>query len=394
MPHGAEDTGRGPSADFASLGLAEALVAPRPLSGTKSPRPSSARPFRPARREGRARAGRDGTGKTAAFALPMLQRITQEGCPRPHECPHPGPHPRAGDAGRGGDPQVLARARPQGRAPLRRRGDGPADPRPEAGADVVVATPGRALDHIRRRTLKLDQVRVLVLDEADEMLDMGFAEDIEAILDTTLRSGRRRSSRPRCLHASPPSRSATCATRRASRSSARRWRRGRSPACDRWPSSSRVRTSPWRWAGARHGEPHLGDRLLPHAPRGRRAGRDAERHGYRAEALHGGMVQKQRDRVMAQFARRRRTCWSPPTSPPAASTSRTSRTSSTTTSLLARGLRAPDRPHGPQRRAGVASPWPSRASTANSGTSRRSRARRSSSRRSRPWPTFARAGST
>src|SRR5690606_26941274 len=50
------------------------------------------------------------------------------------------------------------------------------------GVDVVVATPGRALDHIQRRSMKLDQVRFVVLDEADEMLDMGFAEDLDAIL--------------------------------------------------------------------------------------------------------------------------------------------------------------------------------------------------------------------
>jgi ATP-dependent RNA helicase DeaD len=50
------------------------------------------------------------------------------------------------------------------------------------GVDVVVATPGRALDHIRRGTLRLGSLRVLILDEADEMLDMGFAEDLEAIL--------------------------------------------------------------------------------------------------------------------------------------------------------------------------------------------------------------------
>src|SRR5207253_4646521 len=50
------------------------------------------------------------------------------------------------------------------------------------GVDVVVATPGRALDHINRGTLKLGGVRTVVLDEADEMLDMGFAEDIESIL--------------------------------------------------------------------------------------------------------------------------------------------------------------------------------------------------------------------
>ena len=52
----------------------------------------------------------------------------------------------------------------------------------ERGVDVIVATPGRALDHINRRTLPLQQVRTVVLDEADEMLDMGFAEDMEAIL--------------------------------------------------------------------------------------------------------------------------------------------------------------------------------------------------------------------
>ena len=55
----------------------------------------------------------------------------------------------------------------------------------ERGANVVVATPGRALDHIRRGTLALDRLNVLILDEADEMLDMGFAEDLDAILEAT-----------------------------------------------------------------------------------------------------------------------------------------------------------------------------------------------------------------
>jgi ATP-dependent RNA helicase DeaD len=55
----------------------------------------------------------------------------------------------------------------------------------DRGVDVVVATPGRALDHIGRATLRLDRLAIVVLDEADEMLDMGFAEDIEAILDRT-----------------------------------------------------------------------------------------------------------------------------------------------------------------------------------------------------------------
>ena len=54
-----------------------------------------------------------------------------------------------------------------------------------AGVDVVVATPGRAVDHLKRGSLRFDAVEVAVLDEADEMLDMGFAEDLETILSAT-----------------------------------------------------------------------------------------------------------------------------------------------------------------------------------------------------------------
>ncbi len=53
------------------------------------------------------------------------------------------------------------------------------------GQDIVVATPGRAVDHLKRGSLSLDEVAVVVLDEADEMLDMGFAEDLETILAAT-----------------------------------------------------------------------------------------------------------------------------------------------------------------------------------------------------------------
>jgi ATP-dependent RNA helicase DeaD len=55
----------------------------------------------------------------------------------------------------------------------------------QQGVQIVIGTPGRILDHIRRGTLKLSNVRTLVLDEADEMLDMGFIEDIETILKQT-----------------------------------------------------------------------------------------------------------------------------------------------------------------------------------------------------------------
>ncbi len=53
------------------------------------------------------------------------------------------------------------------------------------GVHVVIGTPGRLLDHLRRRSMKLDRVKMVVLDEADEMLDMGFIDDVEAIMKAT-----------------------------------------------------------------------------------------------------------------------------------------------------------------------------------------------------------------
>src|SRR5205814_7869351 len=52
-----------------------------------------------------------------------------------------------------------------------------------AGAEVIIGTPGRVYDHIRRGTLKLDDARIAVLDEADEMLSAGFYEEVTRILD-------------------------------------------------------------------------------------------------------------------------------------------------------------------------------------------------------------------
>jgi ATP-dependent RNA helicase DeaD len=127
-----------------------------------------------------------GTGKTAAFALPVLQRIASSGKDRPQ--------PSA---------LVLVPTRElamQVAEAMHKYGQrlkvttvpvygghsfGQQARMLERGADVVVATPGRALDHIRRQTMNLGGVATLVLDEADEMLDMGFAEDLEAILSET-----------------------------------------------------------------------------------------------------------------------------------------------------------------------------------------------------------------
>jgi ATP-dependent RNA helicase DeaD len=125
-----------------------------------------------------------GTGKTAAFALPILNQVdnprrrnpmalvlvpTRELAMQVSEAMHRYGH------------NIGARVVPiYGGAPLYRQLQAL-----DRGVDIVVATPGRALDHIDRGSLKLDELEVVVLDEADEMMDMGFAEELEAILDAT-----------------------------------------------------------------------------------------------------------------------------------------------------------------------------------------------------------------
>ncbi len=122
-----------------------------------------------------------GTGKTAAFALPLLQRIPLGGR-RPHALvlvPTRELATQVSEAIHKYGRHLGARVVPiYGGAPIVRQMKSL-----DRGVDVVVATPGRAIDHLTRRTLDLQDLEVVVLDEADEMLDMGFAEDIETILD-------------------------------------------------------------------------------------------------------------------------------------------------------------------------------------------------------------------
>jgi ATP-dependent RNA helicase DeaD len=134
-------------------------------------------------------AGRDligqaqtGTGKTAAFGLPLLQKIdvgdravqalvltpTRELAIQVAEALHV----------YGRHLQGLVTLPVYGGQPLY-----PQQKRLERGVHVVVGTPGRLMDHLRRGTLRLDRVRMVVLDEADEMLRMGFIEDVEWILE-------------------------------------------------------------------------------------------------------------------------------------------------------------------------------------------------------------------
>jgi ATP-dependent RNA helicase RhlE len=124
-----------------------------------------------------------GTGKTAAFTLPMLQLLSARAAV--------GRHPRALvlTPTRELAAQVEESVRTYGahlslRATVIFGGVGmqPQVDRLRRGVDIVVATPGRLLDHTRQRTLDLSHIEILVLDEADRMLDMGFIHDIRKVL--------------------------------------------------------------------------------------------------------------------------------------------------------------------------------------------------------------------
>ena len=293
-----------PFADFASLGLADALVAAATALGYEEPTPIQ-REAIPILLGGKDVLGQaaTGTGKTAAFALPMLQRITEEGVPRGRTnalilVPTRELAMQVAEA-----IHKYSRGLSLSVVPL--YGGAAMDLQIRAlkrGADVVVATPGRALDHLQRRTLKLDEVRVLVLDEADEMLDMGFAEDIEAILDAT--PPQRQTA---LFAATMPPRIAAIAERHL-RQPARVTIEREKVAAGTVP---RVRQVAFLVTRA-HKPLALGRVLDMESPTSAivfcRTRLEVDElvetlnaHGYRAEALHGGMVQKQRDRVMAQF---------------------------------------------------------------------------------------------
>src|SRR3954470_21288278 len=126
-----------------------------------------------------------GTGKTAAFALPVLQGLTAG---RREAAPAALVLVPTRELAEQVSQAVHRYGRDLGVRVLPVYGGQPIGRQLQAlqrGVDVVVGTPGRVLDHINRGTLQLGSVRTVVLDEADEMLDMGFAEDIEAILAET-----------------------------------------------------------------------------------------------------------------------------------------------------------------------------------------------------------------
>ena len=174
------------SPGFASLGLEAALLTTLEALGYEEPTPIQ-REAIPPLLSGRDLLGRaaTGTGKTAAFTLPLLQRLA-------HLAPQPNPSALILVPTRELAMQVTEAVQRYGKqqriAILAVYGGAAIRPQLIAlkrGVDVVVATPGRALDHIRRKTLQLQDLQIVVLDEADEMLNMGFAEDLDAILQQT-----------------------------------------------------------------------------------------------------------------------------------------------------------------------------------------------------------------
>jgi ATP-dependent RNA helicase DeaD len=293
-----------PPGGFATLGLQPELAQSVASLGYEEPTPvqREAIPLLLAERDLLGQAG-TGTGKTAAFALPMLQRIS-EGQPSARQTcglvlvPTRELAMQVSEAihkyAKGTRLNVLPL---YGGAPMY------AQIRAlERGAHIVVATPGRALDHIRRGSLKLDALRILILDEADEMLDMGFAEDLDAILKTT--PAARQTA---LFSATMPARILSIAERHL-KNPARVTIAREKTASGKVP---RVRQLAYV-VGRAHKPATLGRVLDMEDPVATlvfcRTRLEVEAlvetlnaHGQRAEALHGGMMQRQRDAVMGRF---------------------------------------------------------------------------------------------
>ncbi len=293
---------------FNGLGLSPSLLATLASLGYEEPTPIQREAIPPLL------AGRDllgqaetGTGKTAAFALPLLERIhrertvdddsrraralilvpTRELAMQVAEAVHKYGHAAFGTCV---VPVYGGQAIQQQLRALRR------------GVDVLVATPGRALDHIRRRSIDLSDTRFVVLDEADEMLDMGFAEDLEAILDALPKERQ-----TALLSATIAPRVASIAERHLNDPVRVKIHREKTATGE----VPRVRQTAYV-VSREHKLTALGRVLDIEDPasaiifcrtRGEvdQLSESLSAHGYRAAALHGGLTQEQRDRVMRRF---------------------------------------------------------------------------------------------
>ncbi len=166
---------------FSKLGLSPKVLEGVTAAGYTDPTPIQLRAI-PLLMAGRDLIGcaQTGTGKTAAFALPILSRLEQRGALRALVL----------EPTRELAAQVETAIHDYGRFTNLRTavvfggtGYGRQDQVLRQGVDILVATPGRLLDQIKRGMVKLNQIEILVLDEADRMLDMGFMPDVRRIIE-------------------------------------------------------------------------------------------------------------------------------------------------------------------------------------------------------------------
>ncbi len=286
---------------FSSLGLSETLLTTLEGLGYVEPTPIQTETI-PLLLDGVDLLGQaaTGTGKTAAFALPILERIGAGAKPIPRALVLTPTRELAIQVSEA----IQQYGKKLGIEVIAVFGGQPIHHQLRAldrGVHVVVATPGRALDHIRRRSLRLDRIETVVLDEADEMLDMGFSEDLEAILEST--PAERQTV---MFSATLPPRINSIAKRH--QNDPIRIRIGRSDAT---PGNSDVAQSVYL-VSRNHKATALGRILDIESPQAAlvfcKTRSDVDdltetmlARGYRAEALHGGMDQNQRDRVMGRL---------------------------------------------------------------------------------------------
>lgn len=166
---------------FADLGLSKPILRAVEKAGYETPTPIQAQAV-PTALNGRdiVGASQTGTGKTAAFALPILSQMVPGTQPQCLVL-----EPTRELAAQVEDQMNLFSFYKPNRVVLIHGGVGYGKQLDglESNPDVVIATPGRLLDHMERGSVKLDQVKYLVLDEVDRMLDMGFLPDVRRIID-------------------------------------------------------------------------------------------------------------------------------------------------------------------------------------------------------------------
>ena len=295
------DEGGAARPGFPTLGLGSDLCVTLTSLGYEEPTPIQRKTI-PLLLEGRDLIGQaaTGTGKTAAFALPIVERIDRSTPATPVGLIVTPTRELAVQVSEA----IFAYGRDRGVHVVPIYGGQPIHRQLQAlrrGVHVVVATPGRAIDHIRRGSLALDDIATVVLDEADEMLDMGFAEDIETILEQTP------ADRQTVMFSATMPPRIEAITKRYQRDP----ERITVGFDESTAGKTLVRQTAYIVARA-HKALALGRVLDMEGPTSAivfcRTRTEVDEltqtmngRGYRAEALHGGMDQQQRDRVMGRL---------------------------------------------------------------------------------------------